>query len=310
MATDNSTAARQPLTGDHLDRFLRALADTAEQALAAQADAAQNYRELAAAEQRNRATQGGTPEGLRLDPLASLTTQRVLLAERLVDQHETTARAFVAWWADVAVCAVEAVLTGTPLSRGRAAAADPSSCMEPDVLACLPPVPDHDRRLAELALRMEEDRMRQDGLPPTGAREHAADIGLTTRPAPGGGYALVEDGTPEARRRRLWGPMWREHSMPALPQTDDLLRALTAVGAPPSVVAAVREASEAVDTALAAKARAIMLNDQLEDEPPDDTVRYDDLIEALWKQADELPTLLTAYARVLTTHLHTLRPPR
>ncbi|MFD1540712.1 hypothetical protein [Nonomuraea guangzhouensis] len=149
-----SSPARQPLSDDSIDQLLRSVADAAEQAATDHAAAVRHYRDLstaaestaaestAAERMREQDPASGRPiGGLRLDPLASLTVQRVLLAESLADEYEEAAQKFIAWWVDLAVCAVLALLTDVPLTRGRAAAGDPSSCMEPDELVCLPPVP-------------------------------------------------------------------------------------------------------------------------------------------------------------------------
>ncbi|MFD1540713.1 hypothetical protein [Nonomuraea guangzhouensis] len=137
-----------------------------------------------------------------------------------------------------------------------------------------------------------------------GGKAFAAELGLTLRCDPEGNPLLVEDGTPEARRQRLWGQMWRGHRMPLLPETADLVQALTAAGAAPPMVDNVRYASNAVEAAIAAKERAWDLSDQWDGSRSAEETA---MVDSLWRQADELPHLLTAYARVLTTYLPTLR---
>ncbi|MFG1682561.1 hypothetical protein ACGFNP_20515 [Nonomuraea sp. NPDC049269] len=296
-----SFPARQPLSDDSIDQLLQSVADAAEQAATDHAAAARHYRDLSTAAEQDPAS-GRPIGGLRLDPQASLTVQRVLLAESLADEYEDAAQKFIAWWVDLAVCAVLALLTEVPLTRGRAAAGDPSSCMEPDELVCLPPVPEAERQLAELAVSMDQC-WTPEGIA-MGGKAFAAELGLTLRRDPEGNPLLVEDGTPEARRQRLWGQMWRWHRMPLLPETADLVQALTAAGAAPPMVDNVRYASSAVEAAIAAKERAWDLSDQWDSARSAEETA---LVDSLWRQADELPHLLTAYARVLTAHLPTLR---
>ncbi|MBT2224985.1 hypothetical protein [Nonomuraea sp. NEAU-A123] len=79
-----SSPARQPLSDDSIDRLLQSVAEAAEQAVTDHAAAARHYRDLSTSAERVREQDpaAGRPiGGLRLDPLASLSVQRVLLAE-------------------------------------------------------------------------------------------------------------------------------------------------------------------------------------------------------------------------------------
>ncbi|MFI7143868.1 hypothetical protein ACIBO2_03065 [Nonomuraea sp. NPDC050022] len=300
-----SSPARRPLTDESIDRLLEGVAEIAEHAVSDHATAEKHYRDSYALAERVRqqdSSSGRVVGGTRLEPLVSLIVQRVLLAESMVDEHEEAAQKFIAWWVDLAVCAVMALLTGVPLTRGRAAAGDPSSCMCPAELACLPPIPEDDRKLAELAGSMDQC-WTPEGIP-VGGKAFAAELGLILQRDAEGNPMLVEDGTPEGRRQRLWGEMWRKHRMPLLPETDDLVQALTAAGVAPPMVDNVRFASGAVEIAVAAKERAWELSDEWDGAQSSEE---SDLVDSLWKQADELPHLLAAYARVLTALLPTLR---
>ncbi|MFD0883899.1 hypothetical protein ACFQ08_04925, partial [Streptosporangium algeriense] len=77
-------------------------------------------------------------------------------------------------------------------------------------------------------------------------------------------------------------------------------------------VEAIGEASRAVDAAFDARVRAHELSARMESVPleewsTDGVAELDAEAVLLWRQADELPHLLIAYARVLTGQLPRLR---
>jgi hypothetical protein len=140
--------------------------------------------------------------------------------------------------------------------------------------------------------------------------EFAAEVGLRAKFSASGEREVVEDGFPEGRRRHLWGQVWIEHRIPLLPSSAQIVQALEAATAPSASINAIREASEAVETALAAAIRAWAL--EAGDEPETSSDGADPSqrraeIDALWRQANELLTSVASYSQVLTDHLPALR---
>ncbi|MGW0808918.1 hypothetical protein [Nonomuraea sp. NPDC002799] len=312
---DDGTPARampgQVMSDEAVGRLLCALADGCRQAWTAQAEASRQLDESSAASH-----QPGehTEPGLLIDPRRALAHERTLLAEDVVAHQYRTARRFIAWWVDMAICAVVSAVCGTPLTVARAVAGDPSQCLEAEELALLPPIPKEDRQLAQLALDMDEglpaDPSRA-GMALVGGHAFAAEIGLSVKHTSFDGQAvLVEDGAPEARRRRLWGQTWMVYQMPPLPETKGLLQTLEEIGVPPAVMSDVKAASDAVDAALRARVRAVELEerDGLENATTEDAL--DAEATELWGRYDRLPDLLMDYARCLTGHLPALRNAR
>lgn len=308
----------EAMSDEAIDHVLRALTAAADRIATDYADAVRLRQDMYESDERSarlRAAETWPPPGLRIDPLESLGARQTLLAEETAEKLEDAVAVFAAWYADVAACAVVAQLVGARLTPVRVAAADPYTHMDEHQLSLLPAIPEADRELAELAVWMDESladvRLADRGLTPVGGRDFAAEIGLTVRRTLDGRSVLVQDGWTEARRRRLWGRMWLDHQMPLLPPTGELVRALNEAGAEPGTVEAIREASRAVDAALGAKIRAHDLNTRMEEEGLTDNIpALDAEAVLLWRQADELPHLLIAYARALTDHLPRLRPLR
>ncbi|RCG32067.1 hypothetical protein DQ384_05955 [Sphaerisporangium album] len=288
-----AASAGEVMSDEAVDRLLLCLAEATERLLADQAEALRLMRHISDARDRRRpgpAGEAGTPgdvrEGLvdvgqgardggeavaggalRIDPREAMSALQEMLAEQVANDLEDAAGLFVAWWADVAVCAVVAELTGTGLTAVRAAAGDPYLHMDDDRLALLPAVPEQDRQLAELALRMDEGMSSfggYGGLAPVGGRDFAAELGLIVRVGANGEQVLADGGSSESRRRRLWGRMWLDLQIPRLPETAELVEALRDAGASSATVEAVSEAASSVDAAVAAKIRARELEDRLE----------------------------------------------
>ncbi|MFI0424706.1 hypothetical protein [Spongiactinospora sp. 9N601] len=306
------------LERDMILRILHTLEEVTDKVLADFTAAARNRQELYDAEEVRHPDMGKrtTPE-VSIDPVGSMINHRTLLAEECEDRLEDAAYAFTAWWADVSVCAVAAALTGLSVTVVRVRAADPAANMEDDELALLPAVPEHVQKYAELAVLLDEPFLSGHdlgpGLLPVGGREYAERVGLRVRSLPDGRVTVVAGGWPEARRRRLWGPQWLEHRAPVLPDTGLLIRHLAEVDAPTAMIAAIREVAVGVDNTVEAKVHADELQKRMEELADDqsegvaDKVRQlEDQANAAWKQGDELPYRLAAYARVLTSHLPTL----
>ncbi|MEU1875971.1 hypothetical protein ABZ470_01560 [Streptosporangium sp. NPDC020072] len=314
-----TTTPGEALSDEAIDHVLHALTEAACQVEADYVAAVRLRQELYESDERGsrlRATQTWPPAGLRIDPLESLGARRTLLAEETAEKLEDAVTVFAAWYADVAACAVVAQLVGTGLTPVRVAAADPYTHMDERQLALLPAISETDRELAELAVWMDEGltdvRPGDRGPAPVGGRDFAAELGMVVRRTPDGRPVLVQDGWTEARRRRLWGRMWLDHQMPLLPPTGELVHALDRAGAAPGTVEEIRQASQAVDAALGARMRAHELNARMESVPlgeglADSVAELDAEAVLLWRQADELPHLLIAYARVLTGNLPRLR---
>ncbi|TMR01255.1 hypothetical protein ETD83_14750 [Actinomadura soli] len=141
------------------------------------------------------------------------------------------------------------------------------------------------------------------------AKQRIQGVGLAVKPGPGGEPMLVEDVWPEPRRCRLWGAVWQEHRMPLLPSTAQLTEALTVRGVANETIDAIREASSAVETQLAAMQRFTELERQLNDGElsDDDEKAAEAEILATLDLTEKTGELLIAYARTLTQSLPTVR---
>jgi hypothetical protein len=84
--------------------------------------------------------------------------------------------------------------------------------------------------------------------------------------------------------------------VPALPASNELDRLLTGHGAPASTVAAVAEATHAVEDAVTALRRVQEIE---RSDTADDMADFD----SLWRQAGQLTALLGRYARTLMNAL-------
>lgn len=56
----------------------------------------------------------------------------------------------------------------------------------------------------------------------------------------------------ESSRRRLWGDLWADHELPALPEVEQLRNALAVCGLPAEIIEDIRGVADAVEDALAA----------------------------------------------------------
>jgi hypothetical protein len=235
------------------------------------------------------------------DPQGALINLRSMLAIDAARGHRDAAREFAAWWADVATIALVAIATDQVVSPLRVAIADPTIWLWDEELQCLPPVPDSTRQLILLAADM--------GRTPVGheqadqdlaslAREHAARAGLKIGYADGQ-LTVTEDGTAEARRRRLWGDAWLEARVPLLPTAEVVSDLLRRCEASSTAVSAAVDAVHAVDAAVDAfhKMRA------LEQDESDDTAASGEDFDSLCDRAEQLTMLLGGYARTLTDTL-------
>jgi hypothetical protein len=207
-------------------------------------------------------------------PGKALLLLRHELAEQSAREHRDVVRALVAWWADAAAVTVRCALEGAEPDPARLAVADPYSWWTADDL----------RRLPALA---------GDHGPPE--RDERA--------------VPFEDERPEARRRRLWGTVWQEHRMPALPTTEWLVEALTRGGVATATVEEIRAVSLAVEATLAAKIRVAELEARLWHGalPAGAEEALEAEINTIFDQAHEPEDVLHAYAHTLTASLPAVR---
>jgi hypothetical protein len=303
----SSEASGDGMSRDAIEELLAELAAVAEEVIA-QADAADaRMNELSDASEAllDQRVADGVPRW-RPDPQHAIVSLRDTLATNAAREHRNAAREFVAWWADVATLAVLAAVTGQRVPPTRVAAADPTIWFAEEDLHHLPDVPERTRELARLAAEMAATPLghgQADHDMATLARDHAARAGLRISYTDNGQVVVKQDGSPEARRRRLWGDAWTEARVPALPAPDELAGLLTSYGAPASTITAVVDATRAVDDAVTALLRAQALEDSDTGDEPTSTEDS----EVLWNQAEQLTALLSRYARTLTNTLPVLR---
>ena len=123
-------------------------------------------------------------------------------------------RELVAWWADLATYAALAAVRGVEVDATRAMAAEPGRFFGPELLARLPAVDEHHHLLAGLAVRLgAAGPGRGDDLPEL-ARDMAARAGLRVHHHPDVSAEIVEDGSTDGRRCRLWGELWTGYQIP------------------------------------------------------------------------------------------------
>jgi hypothetical protein len=236
------------------------------------------------------------------DPQWAAVSLRASVTVNLAREYRNTAREFATWWADVATLAVVAAATGQRLSSIRVAAADPTILMGEEDLLHLPAVPDDVRALTRLSASMAVTPLapgRSDHDMAALAHDHAARAGLRISYVDGE-VSVHEEGTAEARRRRLWGDVWIELRIPEVPAPDELADLLSRCDAPASVITAAVEATGHVHDAAASLLRVRELDDD-----EDDSLSSDEF-DALWEHADQLTALLGQYARTLTGTLQGL----
>jgi len=245
----------------------------------------------------------------RPDPQRAIATLRDTLAVRAAREYREAAREFAAWWADLAALAVLAAVTGRTVHPARAAAADPTTLFQKEDLQHLPEVPEATRELARMAAMMAATplgpRQADDDMAELAA-DYAARAGLRFGRGDDGQVVAKQDGTPEARRCRLWGEAWTEARVPALPAADELAELLAGYGAPAQTVTAVREAAGAVEDAVTAllRVREIESGDSADEAA---SAEQAEDIECLWGRTERLTELLAQYARILTGSLPVLQ---
>lgn len=232
----------------------------------------------------------------------AVTRLRAELASAAARRYRDVTREFVAWFADLATVALVHAITGQPVHPARAAAADPTLWFSDEDLRHLPAVPEDVRDFATLAASLGVGGFAHpgDGDLAALARSYAAEAGLQIAVAADGELNVVEDGSAEARRCRLWGADWIEARVPALPKSDDAEAILMDRGVSAGAVTAVRDAAVAVATALAARRRIAELD-------ASDTAIDDAEYERLWQHVDRLNELLAHYGRTVTANLPVVR---
>jgi hypothetical protein len=303
----SSEAGEDGLSRYAIEELLAELAAVAEEVIA-QADAADaRMNELSDASEAllEQRVADGVPRW-QPDPQHAIVSLRDTLATNAAREHRDAARKFAAWWADVATLGVLAAVTGQLVPQTRVAAADPTIWIAEEDLHHLPDVPEDARELSRMAAEMAATplgRGQADHDMAALASDHAARAGLRISYTDDGQVVVKQDGSPEARRRRLWGDAWTEARVPALPAPDELAGLLTSYGAPASTIAAVLEATRAVDDAVTALRRVQALEGGVTGDEP--TSAED--IDSLWSQAGQLTALLSRYARTLTNTLPVLR---
>lgn len=221
-------------------------------------------------------------------------------------------RELVVWWADLATCAVLAAAKGGQVDAVRGAAAEPGRYMGAAELERLPAASEHDRLLAGLALRMSAAPMGSDGKDydmPALARDVAERAGLMVWHAVDGEPTIVDDGSVEGRRRRLWGGLWVDYQLPELPDAAWLAEVLAAGGTSSVVVEDVRGPAAAVADVLTAARRLDELrsSEESEDSSEDSGAAAMDEFDALWESVESATKVLATYAETLTRHVPAIR---
>ena len=251
-----------------------------------------------------RGVSGGLP-----DPRFAAASLRRDLGSRAAREHRAAARELVAWWADLATVAVVSVAVDRPLRPARAAAGDPTIGFTEDDLRQLPKVPEHSRKLAHLGARLASTptgpHRPDDGLA-SGTADYAASVALRLDVSADGEFLVREDGSPQARRCRLWGNDWVDDQVPLLPGPDELADLLRGRGVPADTVTAVHDATAAVANALNAGRRARELAERDSPEAPLTAAEAAEC-EALLDRADSITGLLARYAQTLTNSLPAVR---
>ncbi|QNP71303.1 hypothetical protein IAG44_18945 [Streptomyces roseirectus] len=170
------------------------------------------------------------------------------------------ARDFACWWVDAAVAAWRSAALGTPLTHADWAAVTPRTVpFEEEVTP--PSRHDDDDEQADRFLELD---------------------------------VLVSPDTGEPEGRRLWGDLWVEHRMPALPAAEEADRLLARTPEPSA--SRLKNAFAAVAESATARNRIDELEEKEGPWAPAEIAEYDRL-DALF---DELTHRLAEYARVLT----------
>ncbi|SEH04106.1 hypothetical protein SAMN05444920_1602 [Nonomuraea solani] len=290
-----------------IDEVLSRIGQATDAVAAQHAEALQADRDQA--EELERLERRRDPVMIALDPSLSLCGVRRLLAEEVEQQLARMMLEFAAWWSDVAACAVITILTGTPLTLARVAAVSPRQEIPVGALDGIAVVPESERQLAELALFMDTDR--PPGITAVGGQEFAQRLGLEPRYLDNGEVVLHNGDWPEARRRRMWGEAWLSHNTPLLPPWCVMARAMAVASVPEPSVTAILQATHAVDLALAASIHSRLLMEaaiEMDGAGQEQQAAQTEAQGIAWmKIGDEIPAVLIAYARTLTTHLPAVR---
>ncbi|MFG2091657.1 MULTISPECIES: hypothetical protein [unclassified Spirillospora] len=310
------------MSDEHLDQVLADLAVVVEQfraeylevdSLAERLDDEAERRLEERVANRMAGTTDITAIPLPQDTLLSL---RCKLAQESSRQHREAFRGLVAWWADAAMIAVLFTAHGRKPNAVRVAAGDPYSWLTDEDMKHLPKIPEHDRNLAELGMVLADgpalpgDPRSEDFAAKT--QEHIESLGLTVQTGPGGEPTLVEDGFPEARRRRLWGRDWQEHRMPLLVETTELTEFLTQRGVPTETVDAISKVSTSVEAVRETKIRIAKLEAQLQEEELSGDAEKAAMteIDQSLSASDATADRLIDYAQTLTASLPAIRGSR
>lgn len=281
------------LTDQQVDRLLADLACAADE-LAMDADRMERAEDaLAEAEQRvwqlARRHAAATPPP---DPIRAALSVRGEVINHAEFRYRRASRQFLAWWADIAACAVITAVTGTPFPTRRAAAADPSAYLTAREWAALPEPTEHERAMTRLTAALTTLPRQRDAEAPTASPDEHD-------PLPTGG-------SPELSRRSLWGQVWTACEAPLLPDAALLFELLTRHGVPAVTASPIRDATRVVEELTAAGLRAHALDAP---DPPLGLDVIDEIDTLRGRMDDELPGALAHYARTLTSHLPELRQP-
>jgi hypothetical protein len=306
------------MSDEHIDQVLADLATIVDE-FRAEYLAIDSFAEKLDEEERQleeRAAARAASVNATPEPQRSVLSLRRNLAEESARQHREAFRGLTAWWADMAMIAVLFAAHGRKPNAVRATAGDPYSWMTREDLKHLPPIPERDRDLAELGLSLASGPA-LPGEPRTAdfaakTQDHIESLGLTIRTGPDGEPTLVEDGRPEARRRRLWGRDWQEHRMPLLVNTTEFTELLTQLGVPVQTVDAISHVSTAVEAVRDTKIRIASLNAKLEEEELSkdaEEAAYAEIDQWLI-QSDVTDDRLIEYAQTLTASLPVIRASR
>ncbi|TDD31212.1 hypothetical protein E1287_27225 [Actinomadura sp. KC06] len=306
------------MSDEHIDQVLADLAAVVEQfraeylAVNSLAERLDDEAERRLEERAARSTAPTTDITTPM-PRETLHSLQCRLAQDSARQHREAFRGLVAWWADAAMVAVLFSAHGQKPNAVRVAAGDPYSWMTTEDLEHLPPIPEHDRKLAELGVflaggpALPGDPHSDDFAAKT--QEHFESLGLKIQTDPDGEPTLVEDGFPEARRRRLWGGAWQEHRMPLLVETTQLTEFLAQLGVPSETVDAISKVSTAVEAVRETKIRIAKLEAQLQDEELSGEAEKAAIteIDQSLSVSDVTDDRLIEYAQTLTASLPVIR---
>jgi hypothetical protein len=229
-------------------------------------------------------------------PDRALSHLRWSLARGHAIQARAAHREFVSWWADLATLALISRAQAVPLTIYRVAAANPCTSFDQEHLRRLPGPDEHTRELAQLAVTTggaSDDPFRAD----TATYLARAGLAVTSR---AGQAVIVDDGSADGRRCRIWAELWTDHRVPDLPSPVQIAQLLAKLAVPAETIARATAARDAIQEAVTAHRRITDIEAEDTDDPSaDGRVEY----EALWRHVDALTDPLTTYAHTLTTTL-------